>query len=82
MKLHIFTEDGINEFRKSLFFIKSGVTNELNKDELFSSYNSKKYEIDVDLPDFRQPISKYNFIVNLANALKLIEIRKEFCYSG
>ncbi len=78
MKLHTFTEEGINEFRQNLILIKSGAAYDLDKDQLFSEMNVKKYEIDVDLPEFNQGTSKHDFIITLANTFQPIEVHKEF----
>ena len=78
MKLHIFTEDGITEFRQNMNLIKSGTTFDLDKDRLFSGNNVSKYEMDINLPEFNPSTSKYDFIVSLTNTLQPIELRKEF----
>lgn len=78
MKLHTFTKEGIIEFRQNLIEIRSGATNDLDNNRLFSDININKYEIDIDLPDFDPVTSKYDFIVSLTDTLQPIDLRKEF----
>ena len=78
MKLHTFTKEGLSEFSQNLLLIKSGVTIDLDKESLFSNINIKKHRVDIELPEFDQSTSKYDFIVSLTNTLEPIELRKEF----
>jgi hypothetical protein len=78
MKLHVFTIEGLTEFSQNLQLIKSGVTIDLDKENLFSNINISKHRVDIDLPEFEPTTSKYDFIVSIANILEPIDLRKEF----
>lgn len=82
MKLHFFTKDGLTEFSQNLLLIKSGLTMDLDKDQLFSNINVRKHRVDIDLPEFNPSTSKYDFIVSLTTILEPIELRKEFYNSN
>jgi hypothetical protein len=78
MKLYTFTSEGIDEFRKNLILIKSGEATDLDKESLFSAKNIRRYEIDIELPEFNPGTSKRDFIIILTNSLQPLELRKEY----
>ncbi|MBP7510203.1 MAG: hypothetical protein KA807_20500 [Prolixibacteraceae bacterium] len=77
MRLHTFTNEGLAEFSQNLLLVKTGAATDLDKDNLFSAINIRKYRIDIDLPEFDPLTSKNEFIVTLTRILEPIELRKE-----
>ena len=81
MKLHVLTSEGINEFRIYLQSVRSGEIDDIDREYLLSETNSKKFGIDIDLPEINTN-SKKGFIVELCDTLKPIDINKELYNVG